>query len=95
MRFKKEVESGDKLKKTVWEFHMFENLSFVLDKHYQLERESTRHKKYNTVSNYDRLSARDSNLSEKDVPIPVHVQNDIRDFVSKNLTIIKWSEYKH
>lgn len=95
MNFYKECVSGDYLKKTTWSFMMFENMTFVLNGYTQQVKPSKRHKNYEVLVRYDRLSARDSNITENEVPIPEFILIGIREHVNNLLSVKKWSEYKN
>lgn len=98
MNFYKECVSGDGLKKTTWSFMSFDSytnkLTFVLDSYTTQIKESARKKNFTVVNKYSRLSGRDSNLSESDVPMPEFLLNEIREHVNNILEVKKWSEYK-
>lgn len=94
MRFEKEIISGDKLKMVRWEFHLFDNLNYVLDSYSTWTKESMRNKKWTRVKMYSRLFTQKSNIKEDEVPIPEHICNSIREFVNNNLKVKRWSEYK-
>lgn len=97
MNFSKECISGDGLKRTTWSFMLFDNyneLCFVLNNYCTYQKDTIRKKNWNRVLNYDRLSKRDSNIEETDVPIPVFINNEIIDYLHTKISIKKWSEYK-
>jgi len=97
MNYYKEQLSEDGLLKTTWSFMMFENfenITFILNGYTQQVKASKRHINFEVLTRYDRLSKRDSNVSENEVPIPEFILNEIRDHVNNSLSVKRWSEYK-
>lgn len=98
MNFFKECISGDGLKRTTWNFILFNDnnneLTFVLNSYYEMDRPTKRHSKWDTKKRYDRINRRDNTIEESEVPMPQFLFIEIRAFVNDNLKIKKWSEYK-
>ena|ERR1700748_2978588 len=98
MNFRKECISGDSLNKTTWTFQLFsdrDELAFVLNSYYKMDRLTKRHSKWDIKTRYERISGRDNNIEEKDVPMPEFLFSEIREFVNDKLKVKKWSEYKN
>lgn len=76
---------------------LFDNnsgLQFVLNSYYVGVKETKRHKNYMELKRYDRLSERDSNISEIDVPMPENILVEITEFLKSKIKVVKWADYR-
>lgn len=62
-----------------------------LDKYFSEKRETKRHK-YKIVKHYNRLSARESNVKEEDVPISKEIKQEALNAFIARLNVKLWSE---
>ena len=62
-----------------------------LDKYWVSVKESKRHKP-RIVSNYSRLSSRDSSLTEDQVPLTDELKKEAIQLYISNIQVCKWSE---
>jgi hypothetical protein len=81
----------DELTIEKWRFRFIDR-NIYLESYYILQKESKRHKNYRTLKKYERLSKRDSNVEESEVPLTDELKQEaLNQFVSK-IKILKWSE---
>jgi hypothetical protein len=81
----------DELTIEKWRFSFIDR-NIYLESYYILQKESKRHKNYRTLKKYERLSKRDSNVEESEVPLTDELKQEaLNQFVSK-IKILKWSE---
>jgi hypothetical protein len=81
------------LKIQEWRFTLID-YKLVLDRYDVLQKESTRHKYFKSISKYDRLNRRNSGLNDWDVPLSEELKKEaLENFVSR-ISVIKWSEFK-
>ena len=74
-----------------WRFSFIDR-NIYLESYYVLQKESKRHRNYRTLKKYERLSKRDSNIEEVDVPFTNELKQEaLNQFVSK-IKVLKWSE---
>ena len=74
-----------------FEFYQTEN-KLYLDEYTVSKRKSTRKRNYNTVIKYDRLSERDSTITEAQVPFTDEIKAlAIKEFTD-SIKCLKWSE---
>ena len=88
MRIEKQI---DKLNKEVWDFIVIDN-NIYLNVYDLMKRESTRHRKYTSLKKYDRLTQRDSNLKENEVPFTDEIRKEALNEYFKSVKCLKWSE---
>ena len=74
-----------------WRF-IFIDGNIYLESYYVLQKESKRHRNYRTLKKYERLSKRDSNMEENEVPLTTELKEEaLNQFVYK-IKVLKWSE---
>jgi len=84
----------DDLNKEVYRF--WENgTHLVLDSYNLLNRENKRKQKWTYLKTYERLSDKQSTLSENEVPLTDEVKELILDEYIKLLSVKTWSEFKN
>jgi len=59
---------------------------------YSLQKRGTKYKKFVAEKYYSRLSGRDSNLTENEVPFTEEIKKQAIDRFVSQLTCLKWSE---
>ena len=81
----------DELTLERWRFSFIDR-NIYLESYYVLQKESKRHRNYRVIKKYERLSKRDSNTEECDVPFTDAIKQEaLNQFVS-NIKVLKWSE---
>jgi hypothetical protein len=81
----------DELTLERWRFSFIDR-NIYLESYYMLQKESKRHRNYRVLKKYERLSKRDSNTEESDVPFTDAIKQEaLNQFVS-NIKVLKWSE---
>lgn len=89
---KMEIEKQiDELTHERWRFS-FINRNIYLESYYVLQKESKMHRNYQILKKYERLSKRDSNIEESEVPFTDELKAEaLNQFVS-TIKVLKWSE---
>ena len=81
----------DELTHERWRFS-FINRNIYLESYYVLQKESKMHRNYQILKKYERLSKRDSNIEESEVPFTDELKAEaLNQFVS-TIKVLKWSE---
>ena len=75
----------------VWRFNYIDR-HLYLDAYYLMTKESKRHKKYRYELRYERLSGRNSNIKESDVPFTDEIRKEALDEYCSKIKCLKWSE---
>lgn len=88
------IEIDIKLDELTYEqfiFRFFDNVLY-LDGYYVNKRETTKHRKYNIIKQYSRLSNRYDTLTESEVPLTDEIrQRALNEFFS-TIKCLTWSE---
>ena len=88
MKIEKQI---DELTLERWRFSFIDR-NIYLESYYVLQKESKRYKNYRTLKKYERLSKRDSNTEESEVPFTDELKAEaLNQFVS-TIKVLKWSE---
>lgn len=83
----------DDLNKEIYRF--WENgTTLILDSYYLLNRESKRKQKWNYLKIYERLSKKDSNMLESEVPFTESIKQLVLEEYVKLLSVKTWSDCK-
>lgn len=83
----------DDLNKEVYKF--WENSTdLILDSYSLLSRENKRKQKWSYLKTYERVSSRQSTISEDEVPLTREIKKMVLDEYIKLLSVKTWSEYK-
>ncbi len=65
-----------------------------LDSYFLLQKENKRMRNYKVLKRYERLSGRDSTITEDEIPLTAGIKAEaIEEFISK-IKVLKWSERK-
>lgn len=81
----------DELTLERWRFSFIDR-NIYLESYCVLQKESKRHRNYRTLKKYEKLSKRDSNTEESDVPFTDELKVEaLNQFVS-TIKVLKWSE---
>lgn len=81
----------DELTLERWRFSFIDR-NIYLESYYVLQKESKRHRNYRALKKYERLSKRDSNTEESEVPFTDELKAEaLNQFVS-TIKVLKWSE---
>mgnify|MGYP003651315468 FL=1 len=75
----------------VWEFCIIDN-TLYLDSYVLAEKESTRHRKYNDIKRYERLSSRESTMKEDEVPFNSDIKEEALNKYFDKVKCLRWSE---
>jgi len=89
-RLKIEVEQNEFFKE-VFSFVFLDGYVLYLDGYEYLERETKRHR-FRSVKMYDRVKVRNSNISEKEVPLTKEIQDQAIKLFTEKIKVKKWSE---
>jgi len=81
----------DELTIETFEFYQTEN-KLYLDKYFIRKRESRRKRNYHAVIRYDRLSERDSTITEAEVPFTDEIKAMAIKQFTDSVKCLKWSE---
>lgn len=74
-----------------WRFSFIDR-NIYLESYYVLQKESKRHRNYRILKKHERLSKRDSNTEESEVPFTDELKAEaLNQFVS-TIKVLKWSE---
>jgi hypothetical protein len=82
------IRKIDDLNREVYKFYWFDR-NIILDSYRKEYKESTRHKKWNVIDKYERLSGRYSNMSEEDVSLPIDVIQEAIDLGKAQVKVRK------
>ena len=85
----------DELTQEEYGFYFCDGKVLILDTYSFRKRESTRKRIYKTIKHYNRLSGRDSNLPEAEVPFTDAIKKEALDEFFKTISVKTWSEYKN
>ena len=91
MELRKQI---DDLTIEVWRFNDIDR-HLYLDAYALMKRESKRHRKYKYELRYERLSGRDSNITENDVPFTDDIRKEALEIYYSKIECLKWSERKY
>lgn len=81
----------DELTLERWRFSFIDR-NIYLESYYVLQKESKRYRNYRILKKYERLSKRDSNTEESEVPFTDELKAEaLNQFVS-TIKVLKWSE---
>jgi hypothetical protein len=75
----------------VWRFCIIDN-NLYLDSYVLAEKESTRHRKYNNIKRYERLSSRESTIKEDEVPFNSDIKEEALNKYFDKVKCLRWSE---
>ena len=77
-----------------WRFYFSDSDCILyLDHYIKATRPTTRHK-HKAVLYYARIDGRNNTVKEEDVPLPLDVQEEAKNYITSRLTVKRWSE-KH
>ena len=88
MRFEIKI---NELKKEVWDFTLIRETLFLNGYSLQ-EKESKRHRKYQTTKRYDRLMGRNSTIKESEVPFTDEIKQKALQTYFETIDCKRWSE---
>jgi hypothetical protein len=83
----------DELNKETWRFSWFDR-TLVLSSYSHYSRAEKKSRKWTREKNYERLSARESNIKESDVILPKYVKLEMIEQGKQQITVKMFSEYR-
>jgi hypothetical protein len=91
MRILKQI---DELTQEEYSFYFCDGTILVLDTYRLSKKESKRKKNYTTIKWYNRLSLKDSTMTETEVPLTDEIKNEILQEFFKTISVTTWNKHK-
>lgn len=82
----------DELTIEEYTFYFMDNGMLFLNTYRLAQKENKRQRSYRTLKKYDRISSRESTITEDDVPFSPELKQEAIDTLTSQIKCLKWSE---